>query len=209
MQAEGRADRRCKVLVTAFVGGIGTAHVPPSVATPLFHRLQSLRYPGVCVKEFSAYCPWCAHSWVRKAFTGSKRRLPTDKEVEIGPRVILYGYSLGAPSALGLAEQLERDGIPIELEITVDSKGFTPGIIPRNVKVAANFYEKELLPFASGKDNMRPEDREATDFLGNIRLEHVGHLKIAASIPVEQLLVRTARMLAYKEVDVNRIGSEE
>jgi hypothetical protein len=182
LRAEGRPDRRCKVVVTAFVGGIGTAHFPPSVAVPLLHHVRALRWPGVCVKQFSAYCPWCAHHWLRRSFTGSRKRPPTEEELESGPRVILYGYSLGAPSALHLARQLERDGISIELTITVDSKGFTQGIVPRNVKIAANFYEKGLVSFVSGKNDIRPEDPQATDFLGNIRLNRVGHLTIAASI---------------------------
>ena len=54
------------------------------------------------------------------------------------------------------------------------------------------------MSFISGKDNIRPEDPEATNILGNIRLEHVGHPKITASAPVEQLLERTTRTLAYK-----------
>lgn len=116
-------------------------------------------------------------------------------QLEDEPKVVLYGYSLGAPSALHLARQLEKDGIPIELTITVDSKGFTQGIIPRNVKVAANFYERGFLVPFTGKRNMRPEDPLATDFLGNIRVEHVGHLRIAGSTPVQELLIATARAL--------------
>ena len=116
-------------------------------------------------------------------------------QLEDEPKVVLYGYSLGAPSALHLARQLEKDGIPIELTITVDSKGFTRGTVPRNVKVAANFYESGFLFPIAGKRNVRPEDPQATDFLGNIRVEHVGHLRIAGSAPVQELLISTARAL--------------
>lgn len=201
-RAEKAGSAPCKVLVIGFVGGLGVAHFPPSVATPLLHHLQSLGYPGVCVKVFSAYCPWCASRWVKKEFAaGNKGRL-TEEQIESGPKVITYGYSLGAPSALYFDRQLERDGIPIELAITVDSKGFTRGIIPRNVKVAANFYERQLLPPIFGKRNMRPEDPLATHFLGNIRVEHAGHLSIAGSAPVRELLFSTARLVAYQEEKV-------
>jgi hypothetical protein len=122
--------------------------------------------------------------------------LQTEAQLENGPKVVLYGYSLGAPSSLYLARQLEKDGIPIELAISVDSKGFTRGIIPRNVKVAANFYESGFLLPVAGKGNMRPEDPLATNFLGNIRVEHYGHLRIAGSVPVQKLLISTARALA-------------
>jgi len=201
-QAEKAGNRACKVMVIGFVGGIGTAHFPPSVAAPLLHHLQSLGYPGVCVKTFSAYCPWCARRWVKKEFAaGSKGRL-TEEQIANGPKVIIYGYSLGAPSALYFARQLERDGIPIELAITVDSKGFTRGIIPRNVKVAANFYERQFLLPIFGKRSMQPEDPLATDFLGNIRVAHAGHFKIARSAPVRELLLSTVRAVSYREEKV-------
>ncbi len=201
-QAEKAGNGPCKVLVIGFVGGIGTAHFPPSVTAPLLHHVQSLGYPGVCVKMFSAYCPWCARRWVKKEFAaGSKGRL-SEELIEKGPKVILYGYSLGAPAALYFARQLERDGIPIELAITVDSKGFTQGIIPRNVRVAANFYERQFLPPVFGKRNMRPEDPLATHFLGNIRVAHWGHLRIAGSGPVRELLLSTVREAAYREEKV-------
>lgn len=197
--AEKAGNRPCKVMVIGFVGGVGSAHIPPSVATPLLHHLQSLGYPGVCVRTFSAYCPWCAHRWVKKEFAAGNKGSLTEEQIEDGPKVIVYGYSLGAPSALYFARQLERDGIPIELAITVDSKGFTRGIVPRNVKVAANFYETQFLPPIFGKRNMRPEDPLVTDFLGNICVAHVGHFKIARSAPVRELLLGTVRMVSDTE----------
>ena len=113
--------------------------------------------------------------------------------------MIVYGYSLGGPSALFFARQLERDGIHIELALIVDSKGFTQGIIPRNVTTAANFYERQLLPQIFGKKNMRPEDPLATNFVGNFHVEHSGHLRIAGSPPVRELLISTVRTVAYRE----------
>jgi hypothetical protein len=209
LHAEEDADHRCNVIVVAFVGGIGTAHFPPSVAVPLVHHLQSLHYPGVCVREFSAYCPGCAHHWVRKQFAGGRRRPLTEEQLKNGPGVILYGYSLGAPSELYVAQKLERDGIPVELAITVDSKGPTRGIIPRNVKIAANFYKVSFFRLTSGKRNMRLEDPGATDFLGNIRVTHVGHLSIAKSAPVEQLLLSTTRTLVDKRGDLAAVLGQD
>ena len=195
-RARESPEHRCGVIVVAFVGGIGTAHFPPSVAVPLLHHLESLHYPGVCVKEVSAFCLWCAHRWVKREFAMKIKGPRAELRLEDKPKVVLYGYSLGAPSALYLARQLEKDGIPIELTITVDSKGFTRGTVPRNVKVAANFYESGFLFPLSGKRNICPEDPLATDFLGNIRVDHVGHLRIAGSVPVQELLISTARALA-------------
>ncbi|MFY9530204.1 MAG: hypothetical protein WBC04_09490 [Candidatus Acidiferrales bacterium] len=181
-------ENSCKVLVVGFVGGLGAAHFPPTVATPLLHHLRSLGYPGVCIKSIPSYCPWCAAHWVKKQFAeGEKGRL-TPEQIERGPKVITFGYSLGVPNELHFARVLEREGIPIELLVAVDSRGFTKGIIPRNVKDAANFYERQFYPFYTGKSNLRPEDPEATNFLGNIHVEHAGHFKIVRTAAVRDLL---------------------
>jgi hypothetical protein len=198
-RAEQEGDRRCKVLVTAVVGGGGTAHFPPSAAAPLLHRLGSAHVPGVCVRTFSAYCPWCAHRWIKREFSGRSKARPTEEQLENGPGVILYGYSLGGPTVLYVARMLESDGIPVALAVAVDSKGFTRGIFPKNVKVAANFYELQLFRPMSGKRNMSSEDPQATDFLGNIRVAHVEHFEIAGSAPVQGLLLSTIRELASQQ----------
>jgi hypothetical protein len=178
----------CRVLVVGFVGGLGTAHFPPTVATPLLHHLRSLGYPGVCIKSIPSYCPWCAAHWVKKQFADGKKGRLTPEQIESGPKVITFGYSLGVPNELHFARVLEREGIPIELLVAVDSRGFTKGIIPRNVKEAANFYERQFYPFYTGKSNLRPEDPEATNFLGNIHVEHAGHFKIVRTAAVRDLL---------------------
>ena len=178
----------CRVLVVGFVGGLGAAHFPPTLATPLLHHLRSLGYPGVCVKVVSSYCPWCAPRWVRKQFAQGKKCRLTPAQIESGPKVITFGYSLGVPNELHFARVLEREGIPIELLVAIDSRGFTKGIIPGNVKEAASFYERQFYPFYFGKNNLRPEDPEATNFLGNIRVEHAGHFKIVRTAAVRHLL---------------------
>jgi hypothetical protein len=191
--AQQARENSCRVLVVGFVGGLGAAHFPPTFVAPLLNHVRSLSYPGVCIKSISSYCPWCATHWVKKQFAqGTKGRL-TPEQIEGGPKVITFGYSLGVPNELHFARVLEREGIPIELLITVDCRGFTKGIIPRNVKEAANFYERQFYPFYTGKNNLRPEDPEATTFLGNIHVEHAGHFKIVRTVAVRDLLDNAVR----------------
>jgi hypothetical protein len=161
--------------------------------------MRSLQLHDYCFRVFSGYCPWCGRRWVRKQFGAKGKGRLTPEQVATGPVVITYGYSLGAPAALVFARQLEREGIPIELAVTVDSKGFTQGIFPRNVKAAANFYEQQLFPIWFGKRKMRPEDALATHFLGNIQVRHVGHFTIPQSAPVRELLLETVRAVYDQE----------
>jgi hypothetical protein len=183
----------CRVLVVVFVGGLGAAHFPPTLATPLLRHLRSLGYPGVCIKLVSSYCPWCAPHWVKKQFVQGKKGRLTLAQIESGPKVITFGYSLGVPNELHFARVLEREGIPIELLVAVDSRGFTKGIIPGNVKEAASFYERQFYPFYFGKNNLRPEDAQATNFLGNIHVGHAGHFKIVRTAAIRDLLDEALR----------------
>jgi hypothetical protein len=192
----------CRVMVVSFVRGLGTSKFPPSAASPLNHRLKAIALPGYCFRTYSAYCPWCAHRWVRKQFGAKGRTRLTPVQIAGGPTIITYGYSMGAPTALFFARQLERDGIPIELAVTVDSKGITTGIVPRNVRTAANYYERQLFPFWFGKRDVRPEDPLATHFLGNIVVPHAGHFQIVRSMPVRDLILATVRTVYGRQKEL-------
>jgi hypothetical protein len=50
----------CRVLLVTFVGGLGPASFPPTVATPAIHSVRDLGYTGVCIKIVSSYWPWSA-----------------------------------------------------------------------------------------------------------------------------------------------------
>jgi pimeloyl-ACP methyl ester carboxylesterase len=128
----------CRVLLVTFVGGLGPASFPPTVATPAMHGVRDLGYTGVCIKIVSSYWPWSAARWVQKQLAATEAHEP--------PKIIVFGYSLGASHAIRFAWDMQRAGIPIELLVTVDTKGFTNGIIPDNVKEAEKFYERWLYP---------------------------------------------------------------
>jgi len=185
----------CRVLFVGFVGGLGTAHFPPSAASPLFRRIHALHAPGLCFKIFSGYCPWCGHRWVRKEFGASKGHLAA-QQIADGPKVVAFGYSLGGPAALHFAKEAQSDGIPLELLATVDVVGFTQGVFPANVKVAANFYERRLhFILMEGRKTLRVEDPQATKFLGNIHVTTASHFHIPQSDPVSNLVLGTIRSL--------------
>jgi hypothetical protein len=216
--ADERLPVSCRVLIVAFVGGLGTASFPPTMATPILNEVRALDLPGVCVKTVSTYWPWSATRWVRKQLDATRkaRLIPVQtppgsqaqsrdlsaeptKISETGnhPRIIVFGYSLGASHAFRFARTMQREGKPIELLLTVDTKGPTKGIVPANVKKAANFYERWLYPFFYplyyGKKDVRAEDPATTKFLGNIQVLHAGHFTIVKASPARQLLCEAVR----------------
>ncbi len=146
---------------------------------------------------------------MKKQFGKKGKTGYTPEQIADGPTVITYGYSLGGPSVLYFARMLQRDGIPVELAVTVDSKGFTKGVVPANVRTAANFYEQRLFPFLFGKRNIRPEDPWATHFLGNIRVLHTGHLTIPRTQPVRDLLVTTVQAVYARDSTAVGVAGED
>jgi hypothetical protein len=88
-------------------------------------------------------------------------------------KIILYGHSWGASAVVTLADELQRDGIPVTLTIQVDSiqkKGQQDGVIPANVARAVNFYQPDGL--LHGRQQIRAADPAQTQILGNFRVSY-------------------------------------
>jgi pimeloyl-ACP methyl ester carboxylesterase len=208
-RAERSALVPCRVLVVAFVGGLGPATFPPTMATPILHSVRDLGYPGLCMKMVSSYWPWSASRWVRKEFAASRKFHDGEDEA---PKLIVFGYSLGAAHAIRFARAMQRKDISIEELVTVDTKGPNDGTIPGNVRDAANFYERWLYPLFYplyyGKKNLRAEDPDKTNFRGNLQVLHAGHFTIVNMSNVRQLLCDAVRQAYYREPTQTRLFSE-
>ena len=157
--------------------------------------VRELGQPDVCIRSFPILLSGKAHKWVRQNFpprTG--KRLSAD-DLARGPLVILYGYSVGAKSALALARKLEAEGIPVELALLIDSTGRNEAVVPPNVRVAVHFYQRKtwLWPFRSGP-KIRADEESDTIFLGNRRLD-VGHFSIAGHPEIIGLLLSSITQL--------------
>jgi pimeloyl-ACP methyl ester carboxylesterase len=198
--AEERAPGPCHVLVVAFVGGLGPASFPPTMATPILHKVRDLGYPDLCMKMVSSYWPWSATRWVHKEFAASRGANDTEDHL---PKLIVFGYSLGAAHAIRFARAMQHEGIAIEELVTVDTKGPNDGIVPDNVRNAANFYERWLYPLFYplyyGKKNIRAEDPTKTNFRGNLQVQHAGHFTIVNMSNVRQLLCEAVREAYHSE----------
>jgi pimeloyl-ACP methyl ester carboxylesterase len=87
-------------------------------------------------------------------------------------RIILYGHSWGASTAVALARDLEREHIPVLLLVEVDrvhKPGLTDRVIPANVEEIANFYQSRGL--LRGRADLVAENPLATRVVGNFRVD--------------------------------------
>jgi hypothetical protein len=86
-------------------------------------------------------------------------------------RVVLYGQSMGGGAAVKLASFLRGKRVPVLLTVQVDSFGARDGLIPDNVRMAANFYQKHRLTIR-GEDHIRAANPTRTRILGNFEYEY-------------------------------------
>ena len=86
-------------------------------------------------------------------------------------RIILYGQSFGGAAVVKFARQLDRQGIPVLLTVQVDSVGRGDGLIPPNVRAAANLYQDNGR-FIRGEAPIRAADPSRTRILGNFRFDY-------------------------------------
>lgn len=86
-------------------------------------------------------------------------------------RVVLYGQSMGGAAALKLARFLRGKRVPVLLTVQVDSFGARDGLIPDNVRAAANFYQHHWLT-VRGEDRIKASDPARTRILGNFEYQY-------------------------------------
>lgn len=86
-------------------------------------------------------------------------------------RIVLYGQSFGGAAVVKFARQLDRLGVPVLLTIQVDSVGRGDGLIPPNVRAAANLYQDNGR-LIRGEAPIRAADSGRTRILGNFRFDY-------------------------------------
>lgn len=94
-----------------------------------------------------------------------------DPEEAAGARVMIFGHSMGGAATLKLAKYLKARKVPVLLTVQVDSVGARDGVIPENVRAAANFYQHQRFT-VRGEAHIRAADGAATHILGNFEYEY-------------------------------------
>jgi hypothetical protein len=166
------AKRTPKIIVIGFVGGFVRHDDPVHSGVQLAARLRQDYPSGVYVNTFENHQGDQAHRQVLQLLdTNHDGALSPDEKRNA--RVVIYGHSWGASETVALANQLNRDGVPVLLTIQVDSvakSGEDDSVIPANVAQAINFYQSDGL--LHGRPAIRAADPNRTQILGNFREDY-------------------------------------
>ena len=161
-----------QIIVIGFVGGFVRHDDLVHSGVQLAARLRQDYPSGVYVNTFENHQGDQAHRQVLQLLdTNHDGALSSD--VKRDARVVIYGHSWGASETVALANQLNRDGVPVLLTIQVDSvakSGEDDSVIPANVAQAVNFYQSDGL--LHGRPAIRAADPERTRILGNFRQDY-------------------------------------
>jgi hypothetical protein len=161
-----------QIVVIGFVGGFVRRDDPVHSGVQLAAHLRQDYPSGVYVNTFENHQRDQAHRQVLQLLDANHDGALSSDEKH-SARVVIYGHSWGASETVTLANQLNRDGVPVLLTIQVDSvakSGEDDSVIPANVKQAINFYQSDGL--LHGRPAIRAADPQRTQILGNFREDY-------------------------------------
>lgn len=157
-------------LIIGMLGGIERWDADNRSVRRLALELRERGLPNVYIETLEHRHKSLALRLIREALdTNGDGKL--DERECASARVILYGHSMGAASAVSLARMLQKLNVPVLLTVQVDSIGQGAGTIPPNVIRAANFYQRNSL-LLRGRGEIRAQDPERTTILGNFRYDY-------------------------------------
>jgi pimeloyl-ACP methyl ester carboxylesterase len=166
------AKPSAQIIVIGFVGGFVRHDDLVHSGVQLAARLREDYPSGVYVNTFENHQGEQAHREVLRLLdTNHDGALSADEKRTA--RVVIYGHSWGGSETVALANELNRDGIPVLLTIQVDSvakSGEDDSVIPANVEQAINFYQSDGL--LHGRPAIRAADPARTRILGNFRQDY-------------------------------------
>lgn len=155
-------------LVIGFVGGLHKWDDDERGVRRLVLRLREIN--GVHGESMSHLREEVARAFIVKA-------LDTDGDGELSDteksqaRIILFGQSLGGSETVGTARWLADRGVPVLLTVQIDSVGLRDGVIPSNVRAAANLFQHERWTFR-GEPSIRAADPARTKIIGSFPYEY-------------------------------------
>ncbi len=157
-------------LVVGFMGGREPWNNNKRWVRKLALKLRAMNLPGVHFETVENTRRQLAIELVEKAFDRNEDR--TLDAAECGSvRLIVYGHSFGGAAVVKLARELEEMDVPILLTVQIDSVGRGDGVIPPNVRQAANLFQPNGL-FIRGEPEIRAQDPTRTTIIGNFEYDY-------------------------------------
>lgn len=159
------------VLVIGFMGGRESWDNNRRGVRKLAMKLRAMNLQGVHIETIENKNRRLAIQLVRNAFDRDSNGWLDEKE-RASARVIVYGQSFGGAAVVKLARQLNKAGLPVLLTVQVDSIGRGDKVIPPNVALAANLFQRDGL--IKGEREIRAEDPSRTTIVGNYKFDYSG-----------------------------------
>lgn len=157
-------------LVLGITGGWEPADAPWAITTRI-NALSSINAPAdTHFASISNHRLEQGRKLIRQLLdTNHDRKLSPEERSKA--RIILYGQSMGGAGTIKLCRWLNKQKIPVLLNVQIDSVGVRDGRVPPNVAAAANLYQHDLGPIR-GQSKISAQDPAKTRILGNWRYSY-------------------------------------
>ena len=183
-----------KILAIGFVGGMRSPKDTRQGVVQISDRLRSLTCPDLQVNTYSHWKWKQAYSWIYQVVDKDQDGFLSEKEIESGPKIIVFGHSMGGWAVIKLTRRLEKAHIPVELAVQIDSVGIGDEVVPRNVKSAANYYQRTVWPIR-GEKRIKAQDENKTKILGNFLVNDIGHEALAREQQISDFIAEKVLLL--------------
>lgn len=157
-------------LIIGFLGGRQPYDNAKEGTRRVALKLRGMELPGVHVETVENTRRELALELVARAFDRNRDGALDEPERQ-SARIIIYGQSFGGAAVVKLARALNEQEIPVLLTVQVDSVGRGDGLIPPNVRQAANLHQQDGLVIR-GEKEIRAQDPAKTEIVGNFQFSH-------------------------------------
>jgi hypothetical protein len=164
-------DSSSPLIVVGFVGGFVRRDDLRHSEVQLAQKLQAAHPDHFRVATFGNWHRESAHRVILRWLDADEDGHLSDAEKR-SARIVLYGHSWGGAAVVSLADELQREGIPVLLTVQVDSitkPGQDDRVVPANVAQAVNFYQTRGL--LHGRRKITATDPNHTQILGDFSFD--------------------------------------
>ena len=162
--------RNDEFLILGFMGGREPWDNHKRGCRKLALKLQSMSLPGVQVETVENKKRDLAVELILNAFDRNQDG-DLDQTERSTAQLILYGQSFGGAAVVKLARQLQELDIPVLLTVQIDSVGIGDDLIPANVSLAANLFQRNGW-IIRGEPSIRAENPQRTRIIANLEFDY-------------------------------------
>ncbi len=191
---------RGRTLIIGFLGGLEKWNVETHRVRKLALELREMELPGVYVETVENHHRKRAIELIKKALDQNGDGTVDEKERQ-SLRIILYGHSMGGAAVVKTARELKKMGVAVALTVQIDSVGVDDAVIPSNVARAANLYQHDGIVIR-GRSEIRAEDPQKTEILGNFQYHYRGKHVEMVNLPWYHKAFPTVHMKMERDPEV-------